>query len=203
MADRPILNHAEMVFRPGDRDAAKALYEVMGFRVGEIPGFPWMSIDVDADAPEGELRVDNLMYANESTPAQQNLEAALDRVLASDADLADKLARYRTIRRAHPQYVFHFGASVPTREDWIARVEAIREANESHPLLKGRIELDVREAGDPTALGGLSQAFIYTEIIECQLYQFGGMLFDLQWSPGTEKLLATMPTSFPDRLEMT
>jgi hypothetical protein len=202
MADRPIINHAEMVFRPGDREAARALFQKLGFRVGEIEGFPWLAIDVDHEAPEGELRVDNVMYANESTPAQQNLEAALQQKLDDDPEFANLFKRYMDIRFERPQYHFHYGASVPTHEDWKRRVDDLAEANESHPELKGRLHLSAREPGDPGALGGLSQLFVYTDIICCGPHPFGPMLFDLQWSPGTERLLETMPTSFPDRLQM-
>ncbi len=201
MADRPILNHAELVYRPGDREAAQAFFETMGYEVVERPGFPWLSIIVDPQSDPGR-RVDGLMYICESTPAQQNLEAALDALTAENPDLADKFQRYRRIRRAHPQYVFHFGGSVPTHEDWQARVDRLREANESHPLLKGRLEIDVREPGDPTALGGLSQAFIHTDIVQVGVIQGGGILFDLQWAPSMEVLIETFPKEFPDRLAM-
>jgi hypothetical protein len=61
-----------MVCRPGDREAARALFETMRFRVDEYPGFPWLTINIDAGAGPGG---DNVLYANESTPAQQNVEA--------------------------------------------------------------------------------------------------------------------------------
>src|SRR5438874_5921109 len=65
VAERPLLNHSEMVYRPGDRDAARAFFDAMGFAVSEIPDFPWLVITVD---PEAGWGVDNVMYANESTP---------------------------------------------------------------------------------------------------------------------------------------
>ena len=198
MGDRPIINHSEMVYRPGDREAARALFETMGFRVEELPEFPWLIIIIDAEAERGR---DNVMYANESTPAQQNLEQALGTALAADPELAGRLERYRSIRRAHPQYVYHFGASVPTHDDWKERVDRLREASQSHPLLKGRIEMDVYEPGVPGALGPLSQAFIHTDIIEWGPFQLGGLLFDLQWAPEID-LEAAAQLEFPDRAAM-
>jgi hypothetical protein len=198
VADRPILNHAEMVYRPGDREAAKAFFETMGFMVSEIPNFPWLVITVD---PAEGWGTDNVMYAQESTPAQQNFEAAFAEALANDSDLADKLERYVNIRRAHPQYVFHFGASVPTHEDWQQRVDALREANESHPLLKGRIDMDTYEPGVPGALGPLSQAFIYSDIIAVGPIQASRLLFDLQWAPEID-FENMVPIEFPDRSAM-
>lgn len=197
MADRPTLNHAEMVYRPGDRETARALFETMGFGVAEYDAFPWLVVNIDAAAGRGR---DNVMYVNESTPAQQNFEASFAEVLAGNSELADKLERYRKIRRAHPQYVFHFGASVATHEDWAARVEALREANVTHDLLKGRIDMDVREPGVPGALGPLSQAFIYTDIISIGPLQVGGLLFDLQWAPPLGPDVGKI--EFPDRLAM-
>jgi len=198
MAERPLLNHAEMVYRPGDRDAARAFFETMGFAVSELPAFPWLVITVD---PEAGWGVDNVMYANESTPAQQNFEKAFEQALASDSELAGTLQRYLGIRRAHPQYVFHFGASVPTHEDWQERVERLQEANRSHPLLAGRIEMDVYEPGVPGALGPLSQAFIYTDIIAVGPRQLARLLFDLQWAPEID-FQNMVPIEFPDRLAM-
>ncbi|MDP9318833.1 MAG: hypothetical protein M3O94_07135, partial [Actinomycetota bacterium] len=65
MAERPLLNHVEMVYQPGDRDAARAFFETLGFGVSDLPGGPWLVITVD---PEAGLSTDNVMYANEPTP---------------------------------------------------------------------------------------------------------------------------------------
>ncbi len=200
MGDFPMVNHAEMVYRPGDREAARALFETMGCAVGELPGFPWLIINIDASVG-GALTADNIMYANESTPAQQNLEAALEEAIAANPNLAEKLERYKAIRLARPQYVHHFGASVATHEDWLSRVEALQDANANHPLLRGRIEVDVREPGHPGALGPLSQAFIHSDIIQVAPLQMGGILFDLQWSPTVDPA-DIGPIEFPDRMQM-
>ena len=180
MAEHPLLNHAEMVYGPGDREAARAFFETMGFEVSEFRGFPWLVITVD---PQGGWGVDNVMYANESTPAQQNFEKALEQAAERDPELARTMGRYLTIRRTRPQFVFHFGASVPTREDWQERVERLQEASRSHPLLTDRIEMDVYEPGVPGAVGPLSQAFVYTDVVGVGPLPLSRLLFDLQWSP--------------------
>ena len=200
MAEHPLLNHVEMVYRPGEREAARAFFETLGFGVADIPsGGPWLAITVDPDAAPG---IDNVMYANEPTPAQRNFEAAFEQALANDSELAVTLERYRSIRRAHPQYVFHFGASLPTHEEWKARVERLQEASRSHRLLAGRVDIDVYEAGIPGGLGPLSQAFIYTDIVACGPFALAGMLFDMQWMPDLtpEELMA--PIDFPDMAAM-
>lgn len=198
MAELPLLNHAEMVYRPGDRDAVRAFFEAMGMTVSERPKFPWLIVSVDPSLGQG----DNVMYIQESTPAQQNLEQKLHNLLGTDPELKDLVDRYQRIRRAHPQYVFHFGASTPTHEDWERRVATLREANESDPLLKGRIEMYVYEPGLPGALGPLSQAFIHSDLIQCGPLQIGPILFDLQWSPPRDHLAASAAIQFPDRTKM-
>ncbi|MBF6621344.1 MAG: hypothetical protein ITG02_14090 [Patulibacter sp.] len=180
MGTHPMVNHVEMIYQPGQRDAAQALFETMGFATFTIPGGPWLGVNVD---PESALNSDNVMYANEPTPAQRNFDAAFDRVLASDSELADTLRRYQAIRRKHPQYVFHFGASVPTEQEWDARVAALQEANDSHPLLKGRLDVKVSKPGVPDALGPLHQVFLYTDIISTGPGAICPVLFDLQWIP--------------------
>ncbi len=198
MGERPVLNHVEMVYRPGEREAARAFFETLGFAVSDHEhGGPWLVIKVDPEAGPG---IDNMLYANEPTPAQQKFEEALDRALATDAPLAAGLDRYRSIRQAHPQYIFHFGASLPTREEWAERVERLREANRSHPLLAGRIDLDVREPGVPGALGPLSQAFIHTDILATGPFALG-LLFDLQWRPDIAPG-GVPPMEFPDMAAM-
>jgi hypothetical protein len=189
-----------MVYKPGDRDAARAFFETLGFGVSDLPaGGPWLVIKVDPEAGGG---TDNVMYANEPTPAQLNCEAALEQALATDSQLATTLERYRSIRRAHPQYVFHFGASLPTHEERKERLERLQEASRSHPLLAGRIDIKVSEPGLPDALGPMSQAFIYTDILACGPFATAGLLFDMQWRPvfGPGEVMA--PIEFPDMAAM-
>ena len=199
MPERPLLNHVEMLYRPGEREAARAFFEALGFEVSDLPGGPWLVITVDPEAGPG---TDNVMYANEPTPAQQNFEAALDEALAADSRLAETLERYRNIRRSYPQYVFHFGASLPTREDWEERVDRLLEAGRSNPLLAGRVEIKVSEPGMPGALGPMSQAFVYTDIVACGPFALTGVLFDLQWRPGFAAGQLMPPIEFPDMASM-
>src|SRR5579862_6974982 len=117
MAERPLmLNHVEMVYRPGEVDAARAFFETLGFGVSQWNA--WLVVEIDPDNGNG---IDNVMYASEPTPAQQNFEAALEHALTTDSRLANTLERHRSIRRMYPFYNFHFGASIPTHEDWQER----------------------------------------------------------------------------------
>ncbi len=198
MAERALLNHQEMVFQLGEREHARAFFEAMGFGVADMADGQHIAVWID---PEVAPTAENVMYANELTPAQQNLEAALGEALASDATFADTLERYKSIRRRHPQYVSHFGASCPTHADWKERVERLQEANRSHPLLKGRIDIKLSEPGLPDSLGPLSQAFIYTDILACGPFALATLLFDLQWIPELD-LDNLAPIDFPDMATM-
>lgn len=182
MAVRPLgINHVEMIFQPGERDAARAFFEVLGFGVADFG--PWLVVSVD---PENGNGIDNVMYASEPVPAQQQFEDALAEALEGHEGASAALAHYREVRIAHPQFNFHFGASVPTKEDWEDRVKRIEDAAENHPLLKDRINLSVFNPGDPGAVGPQYQAFILTHILATGTLQTG-LIFELQWTPTNAK----------------
>jgi hypothetical protein len=143
--DTLVLNHAEMVYRPGHRDQARAFFETLGFEVRELG--PWLMILIDDDVSNG---VDNTMYCSEVTPAQRRFEDALQSALTTDQELAGSLQHYQDVMRAHPQFSFHFGATIPTHEEWEARTERIRDAASDHPLLAGLINLVALEPGHPS-----------------------------------------------------
>jgi len=178
MAVRPLeINHVEMIIRPGEREAARRLFEVMGFAVSDFES--WLVISVD---PENANGIDNVMYASEPVPAQQQFEDELAKALAADEKARAALAHYRDVRVAHPHYNFHFGASVPTLEDWKERVERLEDAAANHPLLKDRFNLSVFNPGDPGAVGPQHQAFILTHVLATGTLQTG-LIFELQWTP--------------------
>lgn len=189
MAERPLLlNHVEMIYRPGQVEHARAFFETMGFTVTK--SLAWLRIRID---PEGN-GLDNVLYANEATPAQQNFDAAFERALANDSRLAKTLDRQRNIAREWPYYNFHFGASIPTHEDWKRRVDLIRDASDNHPLLKDRIELIVFEPDTPRALSRQSQAFVFTDILTSNGPFSQGLQFEIQWTP-TEEIASRSPGS--------
>lgn len=198
MAERPMLNHQELVIRPGEWDHAKALFELMGFTAIDMFDDQHIAVWVD---PEVGPSAENVMYANEPTPAQTRLEAALENAIANDAELASALEGFRSRRREWPQYHAHFGASIPTLDEWRERVERLQEANRSHALLKGRVDVKVCEPGMPNALGPLYQAFIYTDIVSPSVLAIAGVLFDMQWIPELD-LDNLDPIDFPDMATM-
>jgi hypothetical protein len=178
MPARPLdLNHVEMIYRPGERDAARALFETLGFGVSDFG--PWLVVAIDPETGNG---IDNVMYASEPVPAQQRFEDALQDAIAGHPEAAAALAHYRDVRVAHPQYNFHFGASIPTLEEWRLRTERVQHAAEHHPLLKGRVEVSSFEPGDPGSVGLVYQTFVLTEILATGTLQTG-LIFEVQWYP--------------------
>lgn len=178
VAERPlVLNHVEMVYRRGEADHAQALFEALGFTVTRWMAWLFVSI-----APDGN-GIDNVMYANEPTPAQQNFNDAFDRAVASDPRLAQTLERHRQLTREWPYYNFHFGASVPSHEDWQERVDRLQDASQNHPLLKGRIEVIAREPTTPGSLTAQSQCWVFTDILAAGGPFAQGLQFELQFTP--------------------
>ncbi len=194
----PLLNHQELVIRAGETEHARAFFETMGCLVTDLFDGQHLAIYINGEAGP---TVDNVIYANEPTPAQAKFEAALEAAISSDAELDGMREAFRNIRWEWPQYVAHFGAAVPTHEDWLARAERMQEANRSHPLLKGRVNVKICEPGLRHALGPQSQAFIHTDILTTGVFAVAGVLFDLQWNPEID--LDNMdPIDFPDMATM-
>lgn len=196
MHERPlVLNHVEMVYRPGEADVAIAALEIMGLTVDATKP-PWLVAHVDGQTGNG---IDNVLYASELTPAQQAFEAVFERSVGRDDELREGLARYREVRQAHPQFAFHFGLSVPTHEDWLQRIARIQEASRSHELLAGRIGIaGVFEPGMPDAVTPQHQAFVRTDVLSSEMLALG-LQIELQWTPlradGTHEkgMLDTLP----------
>ena len=78
------LNHVEMVYRPGERELARRVFELLGLRVSDDGG-TWMFARIDPAI--GDV-ANNACYASEMTPEQWALEQALadgDRGRGDDA----------------------------------------------------------------------------------------------------------------------
>lgn len=171
------INHVEMIFQPGEREPARAFFETLGFGVSDFG--PWLAVFVDPETANG---ADNVMYASEPVPAQQRFEDALAKALANDAEATAALAHYRDVRVDHPQYSFHFGASMASLEDWRQRTAHVQEVVATNPLLKGRVDVTVFNPGDPGAVGNVYQTFVITDILTTGTLQTG-VTFELQWYP--------------------
>lgn len=164
-----VLNHVEMVHRPGERALAAKLFRFLGCDVTDGGGH-WFGAKID---PAGSLFSSNVLYASEVTPAQWALEQALERQAKQGGAIAAEFQAYLDSLRARPQYSTHFGIRFPTRADWQAAVDRVRDCDD--PDLRGRLRLSgVFHPGQPGAASPtLSQAFIHTDIIAAGLLLLG------------------------------
>ncbi len=175
------LNHVEMVYRPGERELATRVFELLGLRVSDHGG-TWMFAHIDPAI--GDV-ANNACYASEMTPEQWALEQALAGVLAADGDDSRGVGAaglgYLERLRGAPQRSFHFGIRLFDRDDFDATLDRIRAA-EREPELAGRVELiDVYHPDEPGAYAkGMIQAFVRTDVVAAGLLAFGQHV-ELQW----------------------
>ena len=174
------LSHLEMVYRPGERELATRVCELLGLRVTDGGG-PWLYAHVDPEV--GDVAT-TACYASEMTPEQWALEQALTAVISADdgdAGAGSAAVAYLSRLQVDPQRSFHFGIRVTDRDDFDATLERIRAAD-ADPDLAGRVSLTgVFHPDDPGALArGMIQAFVRTDVIAAGLLAFGQHI-ELQW----------------------
>jgi hypothetical protein len=175
------LNHVEMVYRPGERELATRVFELLGLRVSDNGG-TWMFAHIDPTI--GDV-ANNACYASEMTPEQWALEQELAKVLAADGDDSAGVGAaglgYLERLRGEPQRSFHFGIRLFDRADFDATLDRIRAA-EGESDLAGRVALiGVYHPDEPGALAkGMIQAFVRTDVVAAGLLAFGQHV-ELQW----------------------
>ena len=179
-----LLNHAETVYAPGDRAAARALFRAIGCRVldpqeeegpsdlGEAAG-PYLIVFVD---PESTDLIDNVLYSSEVQPEQWALEQALRQRLDVDPALRDAYAPFADRFTATPFAMTHLGfaMSEPQLEECLARLAAA-------PELVGRVVVTGPfRPGDPGSVDPrVIQAFVRTDVVSTGLL-FAGQQIELQ-----------------------
>ncbi|NUU22800.1 MAG: hypothetical protein HOV68_15005 [Streptomycetaceae bacterium] len=171
------ITHAELLHRPGERELAKRVLELLGCRVLDRGGH-FFSAFVE---PQVTDYVSNVLYASEVTPEQWAFEQQLDLAAAGDGPLAEARATWAAHMRARPQYTYHFGLRLPTEkalDEALANIEAAGGDDE----LADRIGVaGVFRPGDPdAATDTMVQAFVRTDVIACGLVSLGQHI-ELQW----------------------
>lgn len=173
-----VLNHVELVYRPGERGLVGRLFELLGCGVVDTGG-PFLIVHVDPERRDPTM-LDNCLYASEATPAQLALEDAFAKALAGQGELAEGHAGYVDHNVSKPQFTTHFGLAMPVDalDDAVARVG---EAATSDPDLAGRVSVSgVFRPGDPGSLSPtLVQAFVQTDVCAAGLLALG-QRFELQ-----------------------
>ena len=164
MADgnRRVLSHIEMVYRPGERDLALRLFEVLGLTISESHGYILGFID---DGALGNL-LENMLSVSEITPEHWAFEQALAENLQRP-EFAARGEAYRQAIRKAPQVRPHMGIADASRGAWQAAGEWVRRATEDYPELRGRLEIACQfRPGDPGSQSDyLEHAFINTDIV--------------------------------------
>jgi len=168
-----LVNHVEMVYRPGERALVAQLFEALGCMVIET-GRRFLVIHADPQAPDPRM-LDNCLYASEVTPEQWRFEEALQRELACSPDLVDSYRSFVAMTRRRPQQTTHFGirlSSPPRFEELLTRIESLRDAN---PSLRQRVEIaGVLRPGDVESLSNtLVQAFVRTDVCAAGFVSLG------------------------------
>jgi hypothetical protein len=164
-----LLNHVEMVYRPGERHLVTKLFTALGCQVTDS-GAPHLYISVGARDKHG---LNNSLYASEVTREQLALEEQLQQALQGESPLAAAYAGYDDKFRRHPQLTSHFGIRFPSfdkLEETLAHLE-----NDLDPELKGRVQVKgVFRPGAPGSYTDLvMQVFIKTDIAASGLLTFG------------------------------
>jgi hypothetical protein len=165
------ITHAETVYRPGERELAKRLLELLGCRVVDRGGH-FFTAFVD---PGVASWTTNTIYASEVTAEQWAFERALAAAAETDEALGRARGRWLGDLAARPQYSFHFGFRVTTDEAFDELVERVRHAQDHDAELAGRIRLSgVFRPGDPdAATDTMLQAFVRTDVIASGLVTLG------------------------------
>lgn len=179
--DNPALRritHAELLHRPGERELAKRVLELLGCRVLDRGGH-FFSAFVE---PQVTDYVTNVLYASEVTSEQWAFEAQLDLATTGNGSLAEARTAWEAHMRVRPQYTYHFGLRLPTEEALDEALARIGAAGDDGGELAGRIGVaGVFRPGDPdAATDTMVQAFVRTDVIACGLVTLGQHI-ELQW----------------------
>jgi hypothetical protein len=164
-----LLNHLEMVYRPGERHLVNKLFTALGCTVTDT-GHTHMGIAVGATDKYG---LNNALYASEVTPEQWALELQLQKALESGSALAAAYAGYEEKFRRHPQLTSHFGIRYPSFDALEKTLDHLQ--NGLDPELAGRVRIKgIFRPGDPGSYTDfIMQAFIKTDIAASGLITFG------------------------------
>ncbi len=164
-----LLNHLEMVYRPGERHLVTKLFTALGCTVVD-PGTTHLVISVGAT---DKFMLNNTLYASEVTEEQWRLESQLQKALEGESPLASAYAGYEEKFRRQPQLTSHFGIRYPSFDAVEKTLDHLQ--NGLDPELKGRVAIKgLFRPGDPGSMSDfIMQAFIKTDIAASGLITFG------------------------------
>ncbi|HEX7819541.1 MAG TPA: hypothetical protein VF463_02860 [Sphingobium sp.] len=174
-----LLNHVETLHRPGDRDIAIELAEVLGCAITDTGFASETGTTFLAAHPNPDDRnvQNNVFYMSEMTAAHLALETRLEQLSQVDPDLKTTLDGYRQMARSRPFGVPHFAiryTSAASVEEVAARLDA------ASAKLRERVNLRIFRPGDADgAVDTLIQGFLYQDVIVSGSFLMG-QLIELQ-----------------------
>lgn len=182
IADYPgvMLNHLEVLYKPGERELAVALMTALGFEVADYDkvsssGQSYLFIHLE---PTDLDTINNIFYLSEARAEQLELEEALQSARQSDARLGAACDGYINKALTKPHGIPHAGIRFSSFESLEVVLDRLKVAAEGE--LKGRIDLTVIAPGDPGSMSDkLLQAFLYTDVVASGLFGLG-QVFELQ-----------------------
>ncbi len=168
-AQNRMLNHIEVVFRPGEKAMAMELFDLLGCRVRDKGG-PGFIAHADGDKPS---RIYNIIYVSEVSPEQWRFEEQLQRQLGQDGPLADAYAGFDALVRRLPYKATHFGVRLDSLQRFEETVARLRITHSS--ALAGRMELAsvLRPGDEDSPIGFMAQAFVRTDVVAAGLLCLG------------------------------
>lgn len=175
-----LLNHVELVYRPGERQLVAKVFEVLGCGVIETGG-TYLVIPVVKGSNDMS---NNVFYASEVTPEQWRFEQELQKQFRAESSLAAAYRSFDTRMVREPQRTTHFGVRFPTVKMLDATLDRIMKLDD--PALKGRLKVSgVFRPGDPGSITNtLIQAFVKTDVFAAGFITLGQHI-ELQAVPGT------------------
>ncbi len=178
MTDATRLHHVAAMYAPGDRQLARALFEVLGCDVFES-GSPFLLARI---GPAGPDLAETWVFASEVTPEQWRLETTLRSEREGGGALAEPADEYVRRLRTDPQHACHFAIRYPSEAEFGATLDRLQHLSDHAPTLAGRASISgVFRPGDPGAQSPTqTQAFVYTDVVASSLLAFGQHI-ELQW----------------------
>lgn len=169
-----VLSHVEVVYHPGDRQLAIALFEAMGCKTYETDTKNPAGVGYISAHPDHDVRgLDDVIYISEMPPVQAALEGLLRQRVETDAELSAARENYRAMADTQPYGLSHVALRYPT----FNALEAVLAGLEAKltPELRSRVDIKIFRPGDSEDIdwGETIQAFIYTDIAVAGITPFG------------------------------
>ncbi|MBI3744481.1 MAG: hypothetical protein HY261_09390 [Chloroflexi bacterium] len=164
-----MLNHIEMIYRPGERSLVGKVFQALGCGVIETGG-TYLLLPI---GPGETDSLNNIAYASEVTKEQWAFEQELAKQLKTNPALSAAYKGYDQKFRKEPQLTTHFGIRYPSFAKLEAQLQHIRTG--LPPEIRGRLEIcSVFRPGDPGSLSNtIIQAFVKTDVVVAGLLTLG------------------------------